>query len=530
MPLTASDAKHQEADAAMTQPNDRLASETIHSLKWTYSATMIVAVFQIIYAVVMARLLPPAAFGLLGMAGVVLRFGAYFATMGVGPALIQKREVTEGDIRSSFGFSVTLGVAVYAVFWLAAPIAARLFADPQVVPVVRVMALGMVLEGFYITSLSLLRRQMRFKTLAAIDIFAYACVNLVVAVSLALYGLGVWSLVLSTLAQNAVAALLYYLAVRHPLRPSYHWRTYRGLARYGGRFSLISFMQFLYYSIQPLFIGRYFGATYLGYFTSAQRIANLPFDFLIGALNRVLFPSFSRAQTEIVRMKRMFMSSFTIIAIIFFPVAYGMIPAAKEIVLTLLGPQWTASIGIVQILLVAVPFSFLNSMNGVSIDANGHLTFKIKVDGAAIATMLVLAAILSVRQKLLGVVMIYSMLEMIRFAIYLASVVKLLDLQKTDLHPIAIAVLRNTLAVVLAVSTVQFIVMRADTPTILALVAQVVIGAVVFMVVTFVRSSVVVKQEIERIYVKLAPTPGQDTRRARLTQWLARNVLCIETA
>lgn len=515
------------SEPAPAPTGDGLAARTLHGLKWTYTATIVVAVFQIIYAAVMARLLDPAAFGLLAMAGVVLRFGTYFATMGVGPALIQKQHITDDDIRASFGFSIVMGVAVFAIFWLIAPVGARLFADPQVTPVVRVMALAMVLEGFYITSLSLLRRQMRFGTLAAIEIFAYACVNLVVAVTLALRGLGVWSLVLSTLAQNATAAVLYYLAVRHPLQPIFRWRTYRQLIGFGGRFSLNNFIQFLYYAIQPLAIGRFLGAESLGYFSNAQRVVNLPFEFFINALNRVMFPSFSRTQTDPARMKRLFLSSFTVVAVIFFPVAYGMIPAANEIVLVLLGPQWTTSIGVAQILLVAVPFSFLNSLNGVSIDARGRLTVKTGVDGSAILLLLALVIAASTSLSLFGMVACYALLEVLRFAAYFGFVTRLLALRFTDLYPVGLAIVRNTAAVVVAIGSVHLTFATLGALAVVTLAAEILVGALVFILVTFVRSPAPVKTQVENIYTRLMSPTGASTRQARIMQWLAVHILHI---
>lgn len=159
----------------------------------------------------MARLLDPAAFGLVAMSGVVLRFGSYFAQMGIGPALVQKENLSAEDISAGFTSCFLLSIIFFILAWLLAPLSTYLFDNTALIPIIRVMALSFVLTGLSTTATSLLRRNLEFGSLAIIDIASYALGYGAVGVVLAFNGFGVWSLVVAALSQGVLSASLAYL-------------------------------------------------------------------------------------------------------------------------------------------------------------------------------------------------------------------------------------------------------------------------------------------------------------------------------
>lgn len=506
--------------------SESLTSRTMRGLNWSYLGTVVNALVQLSFTAIMARLLDPAAFGLMAMAGIVLRFGSYFATMGIGPALIQRQELTKADVRASFSFSVLSACLLFVIFWLAAPLAARVFDSTQVIAVVRALAFGMVLEGFYITAVSLLRRQMRFRTLALIEATTFLFGYVLVGITLARQGLGIWSLVIASLCQSALLVILSNVFARHSWVPLLGWRYYKQLAGYGGRFSVVSFVQFLYYSVQPIIIGRFHSSVVLGYYSSAQRLANLPFEYLMTALNRVLFPSFSRIQAERTRLKKNFLSAHLLIAIAFFPVAYGMVPAAQEIVLTVLGPKWIESVAIFRILLLAVPFTFLNSLNGVVCDASANLNIKLTIEVSAIALIGILALTLG-RNAILALVACYSVVEVLRFATYLVFMGRIVGINSRDLVPIYAITLANTAAVVAAIASVRYVLVHFGAAQSLILTAEILVGASVFVLVTFFKAPRLVRMQVGGILLRTGPDKPLGSKSGRLLAWLARCVLQV---
>ena len=121
----------------------------------------------------MARLLEPADFGMMAMAGVILRFGTYFAQMGVGSALIQKKEVSDEDVRASFTSAFSLGMLFTIAVCFCAPLATYIFDNEKIVPIIQVMALSFFITGLSTTAISLLRRNLAFRSLAVTEVFSY---------------------------------------------------------------------------------------------------------------------------------------------------------------------------------------------------------------------------------------------------------------------------------------------------------------------------------------------------------------------
>jgi len=361
--------------ASSSSPN--LTAAAVHGVKWTTAATIITAVLQIGYSATMARLLTPAAFGLVALAGVILRFGSYFAQMGMEQAIIQKAELTRADVRAAFTSSVALGGLFAGLLVLAAPLAAGVVRQPEVVPVVRVLAAGIFLTGLNATALSLLRRHMKFRTLACIEVSSYVISYGALGIGLAFQGFGVWSLVAATLGQGLLLTVLSYLAERHDVRPLFDWETYRPLVAYGSRMSAISFLEFVTGSLDTLLIGRLLGAAALGIYSRGWMLIGLPVYLLTTSVSKVVFPSFSQVQADRPRLRAVYLSSITLIAALVIPICAGAAVAAPEIVRVMLGSGWEAAVPVLQITCAAFSLSMVTMFAGVVCDATATLTPKL---------------------------------------------------------------------------------------------------------------------------------------------------------
>src|SRR5665647_3263349 len=299
----------------------------MHGTKWTYLSTVVSFVMQLVLTAILARLLAPAAFGLIAMAWLVLRFGQYFAQMGIGQAIVQRQEISRAHIAAGFWSSVAVGAVFSLAVWVAAPLASVLFESPQLVPVLRAMGLTFALSGTSAAAGALLRRQMRFRGMAIADMAAYAAGYGVVGVTLALSGWGVWSLVAASLGQAAVVTVAYNALARPSVVPVLNWRPYRDLLGFGSLVSVISFLEFVNANLDTLAVGRIAGPTSLGYYSRALSLTGLPLVYMGTSLSRVLFPSFSKIQAETARLGRAYLSVITVFAGVGLPIALGGIVA-----------------------------------------------------------------------------------------------------------------------------------------------------------------------------------------------------------
>ena len=231
---------------------ENLTYKTVHGIKWNYISTLITSVLQIGYTAAMARLLEPAAFGLVAMAGLVLRFSSYFAQMGIERAIIQKKEINEEDVRSSFTLSVLLGIFFCLLLWILAPLALYIFNNDNVVIIVKVMALSFFFTGFSITSLGLLKRDLNFRSIAIIEIISFILGYLCIGITMAIMDFGVWSLVYAALSQAFFAAVIAYYFARHNLRFTFRIKHYKPLFSFGSKVTIISFFEFIGGSLDTL--------------------------------------------------------------------------------------------------------------------------------------------------------------------------------------------------------------------------------------------------------------------------------------
>lgn len=500
--------------ASTSSPN--LTAAAVHGVKWTTAATLVTAVLQIGYSATMARLLTPAAFGLVALAGVILRFGSYFAQMGMEQAIIQKAELTRADVRAAFTSSVALGAAFAGLLVLAAPLAAGFVRQPEVVPVVRVLAAGIFLTGLNATALSLLRRRMQFRTLALLEVTSYVLSYGGLGIGLAFRGFGVWSLVAATLGQSLLLTVLSYAAARHPIRPLFEWETYRPLVAYGSRMSAISFLEFVTGSLDTLLIGRLLGAAALGIYSRGWMLIGLPVYLLTTSVSRVVFPSFSQVQADRSRLRAVYLSSITLIAALVIPICAGAAVAAPEIVEVMLGASWSAATPVLQVVCAAFSLSMVTMFAGVVCDATATLMPKLWLNLLYVPLLTGLFFGLS-RYGLLGVAAAVVAGEIIRTVLYLLLMRRVLAVTVADVLGCYGPGLLTGAAVATGIAAVRLLLGTVPTPALLLL--EMLTGALLLLALTVGAPPVRLRQVMRRLLGRLhesGPTAGY------LNQLLAR--------
>lgn len=458
-----------------------LTSATLRGVQWTTLATVATALMQIGYTAIMARLLDPAAFGLVAMAGVVLRFGGYFAEMGLGHALVQRPQVTGFTIRAAFTAALLLGLGVTGIVWALAPLAVFFLKNEAVVPLVRALALGFILTAAGMTATSLLRREMRFATLAKMDVASYILAYGGVGVFLAWAGAGVWSLIAASLAQQLLVTVFAYAVVRHSVRPLFGWIHYAPLLGYGGRVSVISFLEFLNSNLDTLLIGRLLGSAALGIYNRAFMLLFLPTYFLANSVGKVAFPAFSQIQEDTRRLGSIYLTSTTLVASLVLPLCAGVAVAAPELVRVLLGPRWDAAVPVLQVLCIAIPLNLTTLFAGIVADARANLSQKIILNLQYI-TLLVVLFISLYRFGMLGIAAAVGLGELFRAGLYMRLTHHDLQLPIRKLLSVYGPGLRAAAGVALVLALASETLRPLGLPVLLTLLAQMLAGALALAV------------------------------------------------
>lgn len=478
-----------------------LASKAFSGLKWTSASTIANAIMQIGYTSVMARLLAPEAFGIVSLATVILGFGNYFATLGLNQAIIQKEELTKENIRAAFTISVLLGFLCSAAMWLLAPTAALFFENEAVTPVVRIMALTFIVNGLASTAISILQRDMRFKALGIVETISYVVSYLIVGVVLAYMGFGFWSLVYATITQMVLTSVGAYVMVRHSVFPIFSWPAYQPLFSYGSRMSFLGVLEYIYSQLHIILVGKVLGMHKLGIYTRAHMLVNLPMYNITRTLSKVIFPSFSKLQSDVQKLAKVYLSSITLLAAVLIPICMGILVTAPELVRILLGEQWGESIPVLQVLSLAIPIGFITMFSGIVCDAKAELNLKIMI---TIIYMVVLVGLFMLLRGygLVGFALAVLFGEIVRMGLFQYAMKRILSVSFIHQLRCYIPGVINGFAIAVAVHLLSLFLREMQLPVVVTFAVQLAACGVLFLLLTLVFPHKVLKSEIGLVLSK----------------------------
>jgi len=462
--------------------SQNLASKTASGVKWSTASTMFNASMSLGYTAIMARLLDSEEFGLFAMMHVVLRFVDYFAKMGMAHAVIQKKELSNEDIRAAFTTSFFLGVGGMVLVFLLAPLAVNIFDDGRLINVIRFASLSFLFQGISSISVSLLSRDLNFKSMAINNITSYIIGYILIGVTMAFYGYGVYSMISAMLSQVLINGIMCYAVTRHSIIPIFQWKYYKPLFSYGGQISIISFFEFIMGSMDKLLIGRLLGSSLLGFYDRAFQLIYLPVYNVSISVSRVMFASFSKLQSDLKELFKSYYSTITLTALLVFPVSFGISAAAKEVVNVVLGEGWEQSIAILRILSFAVPMAMMNTFfSGIVCEATANLDKKLYITLFQIA-FLASGFYYFSQFGLEAFAGVFVASELIRTVLYFFTLSNILKVSFFDILKGYLPGLSNGLIIGLGILLVSFLGSNYNLPSSVTFALEILTGALLISV------------------------------------------------
>ena len=335
--------------------------------------------------IILARLLTPAAFGIVSMASLYLGFVALFNEMGIGAAVVNMRDLTAAEIRQIHTVSVGLGLAGFVVACAMAIPIGMIFHANEVPPVIAVLGLSFVVNAFKTVPVALLQREFRFKFLA----FNEGCQAIVMAVgevALAWMGFGYWSLVIGELLGLAAAAVLAFawrpLAFAVPRFSKLGRVTRFTLHLLGGRI-----LWYVYSNADFAVVGRVMGKEALGIYQIAWNFSNMPLRKITELITRVTPSAFAAVQRDKVLLRRYFLSITEGLSLVTFPLCVGITLVADDFVKLALGPQWIDAIIPLRLLSVYISMRTIQTIIPQVVIALGDTRFLMHNGILAIVVM-----------------------------------------------------------------------------------------------------------------------------------------------
>lgn len=506
-------------------PSNNLGTTTVRAFKWTTLASITNTLLQIGYTSVMARLLSPSDFGLVAMSAFVMRFGGYFAQMGMGQALIQKKEISSEDIRVAFTSTFFLGLLFTGLFYLLAPLSILIFDNPKIVSTVRVMSLSFFLSGLGSTSMNLLRKKMDFKSLSIVEMASHILGYLSVGILLAYNGFAYWSIIIAGLAQIVFSAIISYSIVRHEIRFIYEWKYYKPLLSFGGKVSLISLLEFLRSNLSTLVVGRLFSANLLGIYNRAYELINLPVYYITLNFSKVLFPAFSIIQNEKKKLKMAFLSFVAFIGFITIPICLGAAISSEQLILTLLGEKFIDSIPVLSIVCLGMPFRVFSNISGIICEATATLNIKVVLQIAYVTILSFLYYIFR-NYGLEGIAISFVITEFLMFIWYLFVTRKLLSYTYNEIFSALFPGILTGAITGLFILAATYLMEKWISSPIIILFLQLIIGVISLFSLLFIKANKSIRLEIHKRLLNLVTSSNVSLSNriiSRLVQILANS-------
>jgi O-antigen/teichoic acid export membrane protein len=325
----------------------------------TIAAQMAKFILNFAAAAVLARLLSPKEFGLVGMVLGVTGLVGLFKELGLSTATVQRDTITQQQVSNLFWINVLLSGFLTVISLGLAPLMARFYHDPRVTGIMMMLSLTFVLTGSTVQHQALLARQMRFRSLAIIEVSSMV-IGFTTACGLAKLGFSYWALVAQQVFYAISSLLLTWFSSKW--RPSMPKRNsgVRPMLSFGAHLTLADFLGLLMVNSDTVLIGRFFGAEPLGLYTRANVLLQRPLQQILIPISSVLTPVLSRLQNDSERYRRSFMRAYETMALVIFSFAAICLALAKPMVLVILGPKWSGVIPLFSafaVVAVSLPLS-----------------------------------------------------------------------------------------------------------------------------------------------------------------------------
>jgi O-antigen/teichoic acid export membrane protein len=312
--------------------------------------------------VILARLLSPKDFGLVGMVTAFTGVLMLFRDFGLSSAAVQRTTVTGEQISTLFWINVLIGVVLGLVALAMAPAIAAFYHEPQLFGVTAVLAVGFLFNALGTQHSALLQREMRFTALAVINV-----VSLTVGTAIAIYGAkagyGYWALVSMTVTSPIIAAIGLWLTTGWVPGMPRKRAGISSMIHFGGSLTLIGLLVYVGYNADKVMIGRFWGADAIGIYGRAYQIVNIPTENLNSAVGEVAFSALSRLQDDPVRLRSYFLKGFSLVLGLTLPITIACALFADDVVFVFLGPQWKDAGTIIRLLAPTIAiFAIINPL------------------------------------------------------------------------------------------------------------------------------------------------------------------------
>lgn len=371
-----------------------LRDKTISGLKWSAIGRFSTQGISFIIGLLLARVLSPSDYGLVGMVGIFFAIAQTFIDSGFGSALIRKKDCSEADYNTAFYFNIIVGLLACIILSILAPFIAQFFNTPVLEDIVIVMSINMLISSFTIVQWAKLNSAIDFKSQAKIKLIA-TIISGCIGLTLAYTGFGVWSLVFQNLLATILRTILLFVTTKWIPKRQFSKQSFSYLFNFGSKILTASLLHTIYTNMITMVIGKFYTAKDLGYYSRGESLAAFPSTNLTGILQGVTYPILSKIQDDDQRLIQVYRKYIAMTSMVIFFGMCLLAALAKPLIVTLLTDKWLDSVIYLQVFCFALMFDHICqlNLNILYVKGRSDLVLRLEIIKKTISISMIVAAI-----------------------------------------------------------------------------------------------------------------------------------------
>ncbi|RQE02077.1 lipopolysaccharide biosynthesis protein [Prevotella intermedia] len=367
---------------------DSLKQKAITGLKWTFLDQAGSLGISFVVGIVLARLLQPSEYGLLGMVTVFTAIATVFTDSGFGQAMVRKTDLTEEDKLTAFWFSCGMGILVYFALFISAPWVSVFYKEPQLTDILRITSIPILFSGLLTIPNMIFTREINFKVTTKIS-FSRAILSGMVGIYMAIMGYGVWALIVQGLVSYAIGVIMFNYYCRWKIKFIFKKNSFHYLWGFGSKMLASNLINTAYSNLYQIIIGKFYSSTDLGQYQRGQSYSGLFSNTLTQVVQRVSFPTLSKMQDDTERLKYGYRKIIKMSMLVSCLGSMALAAMAKPLIAILIGEKWLPAAEYLQIICLGAllyPVHAIN-LNVLTVMGRSDLFLKLEIIKKIIGTI-----------------------------------------------------------------------------------------------------------------------------------------------
>ena len=391
---------------------------------WRVGERIGASLVTFIVSVVLARLLDPSEYGVIGLVLIITSVLEVLVDSGFCKALIQKKEVTNEDYSTVFTFNVISSCVLYVLLFLAAPLVELFFRIDGLTTLVRVSGILVVIFGFKSVVQAYIMRNMKFRMFFWATLVG-TILSGVIALAMAYAGMGVWALVAQQLINPFVDTILLWITVKWQPGFRFSSSSFRKLFSFGWKLLVIDIVDKVFVNLRTLFVGKFYSTADLGFYDTGRKLPNSIYTNLDSAIRSVVFPAFSSEQNDRDAVKQHMLKTINICTFLTTPVLFGLAACSENLIILLYTEKWRAAVPFMQIACMIWALNSIQALNQQVILSVGRSDITLKQE-MIIKCLSVISIVIAVQYSVMAIALSHLVVTLLGLLINLVPNRKLI--------------------------------------------------------------------------------------------------------